>query len=430
MADTWTNWSRTARATPARIETPSSTDAVVEIVRRASAEGTPVRAVGGGLSSSAIAVTPGTLVQTRGLRGLRRIDPAAGTATFGAGTRVAEAAALLEAEGLALANPTSNTTATLAGSAATGSHGSSLRLPSASSQLVSAVLVTGTGEVIEVGERKNVELWPAVRLSLGALGIMTEVTVRTVPMHRVLVDDTVTSWRRALDGLPARASAVDHLTLRWMPHTDRVAVRSVMQEPGPGGDAPEPGAISTGVRRLGDRVRAGLVRGFPALVPALNRFAPDFPPTGQWVSGPVGALATTPPLPYATMSYHVPFERATDVLGELRNLIGRSGLRVPTRVLVTFTPQDDAYLSPSYRGATAMIGLTMPTMLDPRAYFDAAEAMFLEQGGLPHWGTYHTVRAAEFAHVMPRYGDFRGVRHTLDPQLRFGNAYLRRVLGE
>lgn len=430
MAATWTNWSRTARANPIRIETPSSTDAVVEIVRRASAAGEPVRAVGGGLSSSAIAVTPGTLVETRGLRGLRGVDPVAGTATFGAGTRVAEAAALLEAEGLAIANPTSNTNATLAGSASTGSHGSSLRMPSASGQLVSAQLVTGTGEVMEIGERKNAELWPAVRLSLGALGIMTEVTVRTVPVHRVIVDDTVTSWRRALDDLPARASAVDHLTLRWMPHTDRVAARSVMREPGAGGDKPEPGTISTGLRRLGDRLRAGVVRGFPALVPVINRVLPDFPPTGQWVSGPVGALAGTPPLPYATMSYHVPIERTAEVLRALRDLIGREGLHLPTRVLVTFTPRDDAYLSPAYRGATAVIGLTMPTMLDPRPVFSAAEALFLELGGLPHWGTYHTVRAAEFAHVMPRFSDFRGVRHVLDPEQRFGNAYLRRVLGE
>lgn len=430
MAPTWTNWSRTARATPTRIETPTSTDAVAEIVRRASADGLPVRAVGGGLSSSAIAVTPGVLVDMRALRGLRRVDPAAGTATFGAGTRVAEAAALLEAEGLALVNPTSNTTATLAGSAATGSHGSSLRLPSASAQLVEAVLVTGTGEVLEVGERKNPELWPAVRLSLGALGIMTEVTVRTVPMHRVIIDDSVTSWRRALDGLPARASAVDHFSLRWMPHTDRVALRSVMQDTGPGVDGPAPGTVSQGLATLGERLRVGLVRAFPPLVPVINRLAPAFPRTGQSVSGPVGALVSTPPIPYSTMSYHVPVERTAEALRALRDLIGGSNLWVPTRVLVTFTPQDDAYLSPAYRGASAMIGITMPATLDPRAYFDAAEALLLEQGGLPHWGTYHTVRAAEFAHVMPRFGDFRGVRHVLDPDLRFGNAYLRRVLGE
>ena len=71
----------------------------------------------------------------------------------------------------------------------------------------------------------------------------------------------------------------------------------------------------------------------------------------------------------------------------------------------------------------------MPQGIDPRPFFHEAEAMFLAGGGLPHWSAYHTVRAAEFAHVMPRFSDFLSVRDHLDPERRFENGYLRRVLG-
>lgn len=430
MAPNWNNWSRTARATPSRIETPTSTEALVDVVRRAVKAGERVHAVGGGLSSSAIAAAPGVMVDMRGLRGLRRIDREAGTATFGAGTRVAEAAALLEAEGLALVNPTSNTNVTLAGSAATGSQGSSLRLPSASSQLVEVELVTGNGDVMLVGERQNAELWPAVRLSLGALGIMSEVTVQTVSSHRVIVDETVGPFRATIDGALQRASSADYVSLRWLPHTNRVAVRTAVREVGAGFDDPEPGALAAGAARLREGLRVGFAKSFPALVPTLNRAVAAVHGGGRDVTGPIGSLAPEPAVPYATLSYAFPVERGRDMMFALRDLIDGYGFRVPYRVLMTFAPGDDAYLSNSYNRATATIGLAMPSAIDPRQYFHAAESVFLENGGLPHWGTYHTVRAAEFAHVMPRFGDFRQVRHRLDPDHRFGNAYLERVLGE
>lgn len=429
MAAHWNNWARTARATPTRIERPATTEALTEVVQRTVAAAERIHPVGGGLSSSAIAVAPEVMVDTRGLRGLRRIDRERGTATFGAGTRVAEAAAILEGEGLALCNPTSNTNVTLAGSSATGSQGSSLRHPSSSSQLVEVELVSGTGELVRVSERNNPELWPAVRLSLGALGVISEVTVRTMPTHRVSSEESVGSLHRVLDGIVQRAASVDHITLRWLPHTDRAAVRTAVRENGPAFDEPEPGALSNGVSRLREGLRIGFAKSFPQLVPALNRATMALHRETETVTGPVGVLATTPSVPYANMVYAFPVDRAADVLLELKELIERHRFHVPYRVLMTFAPAEDAYLSNSYRRQTASIGVAMPSGIDPRPYFHAAEDLFLARGGLPHWGSYHTVRAAEFKHVMPRFGDFLAARHRLDPDHRLENGYLRRVLG-
>jgi L-gulonolactone oxidase len=41
----------------------------------------------------------------------------------------------------------------------------------------------------------------------------------------------------------------------------------------------------------------------------------------------------------------------------------------------------------------------------------------------------HTRTAGYLAGVYPRFADFVALRDTLDPERRFGNPYLARVLG-
>ena len=63
-------------------------------------------------------------------------------------------------------------------------------------------------------------------------------------------------------------------------------------------------------------------------------------------------------------------------------------------------------------------------------YFTEAEQVFLAHGGRPHWGKCHTLEADDFARLVPRFHEFLTVRDEYDPQRRFTNAYLERVLGD
>ncbi|MHB8451903.1 MAG: D-arabinono-1,4-lactone oxidase, partial [Mycobacteriales bacterium] len=62
-------------------------------------------------------------------------------------------------------------------------------------------------------------------------------------------------------------------------------------------------------------------------------------------------------------------------------------------------------------------------------YFPAAEEILVAAGGRPHWGKLHTLDAAALRKCYPRFTDFVALRDRLDPQHRFANAYLDRVLG-
>jgi L-gulonolactone oxidase len=62
-------------------------------------------------------------------------------------------------------------------------------------------------------------------------------------------------------------------------------------------------------------------------------------------------------------------------------------------------------------------------------YFDGVEAIMDGFGGRPHWGKLHTQRAETLAPRYPEWERFGRLRARLDPDGRFANAYLDRVLG-
>jgi len=66
---------------------------------------------------------------------------------------------------------------------------------------------------------------------------------------------------------------------------------------------------------------------------------------------------------------------------------------------------------------------------DHREYFRDVEALMTAVAGRPHWGKIHTRDASYLRGAYPRFADFVAVRDKLDPDRRFGNEYLTRVLG-
>lgn len=426
----WTNWSRTARATPARTERPTAADEVAALVAGARERGERLRPVGSRFSASGLAVAPEVAVDMTAMRGMLRVDPERGTATFLPGTTLGEAMAALEDVGLAFANPTRNIDVTLGGVVATGGHGWGRGYGTISSQLEEVELVTGEGRRMRVSARRNAELWPAVRIGLGALGIMTEVTFRVIPAYSARVSERMESFRGFLDDYAETMASADHVSATWRPHTGRVAVQRGVREPHQASGAIRPGVVASSGQDFWSSVRIGIAKAAPAVVPTLNRISNVLHSPLKRKGSPAAALAARPAVPTATLEYALPIDRVPAVMRELDEIIARRRLSVPSEVLLTTTAPDDAYLATSYGREVGNIAVRMPSAMDPRPYFAAAEELFIDHGGLPHWASAHTLTADEIAYVLPRFGDFLAVRHRLDPELMFTNDHLRRVLGE
>jgi L-gulono-1,4-lactone dehydrogenase len=117
------------------------------------------------------------------------------------------------------------------------------------------------------------------------------------------------------------------------------------------------------------------------------------------------------------------------VLAEVRDLFRRKDWRISFPIEVRVTPPDDVWLSTAYNRDSAYLAVHVYHSSPHEDYFREVEAVMTSVGGRPHWGKMHTRDADYLAGVYPRFGDFTRLRDALDPERRFGNDYLNRVLG-
>ncbi len=129
------------------------------------------------------------------------------------------------------------------------------------------------------------------------------------------------------------------------------------------------------------------------------------------------------------MEYAIPLEAVPDAMREVRALIERRGWRISFPIEVRSAASDDNWLSTAYGRETGYIAVHRYFREDPREYFTAVEEIMRGFGGRPHWGKLHTQTAETLREVYPRFDDFLRVRDELDPERRFANPYLERVLG-
>ena len=118
-----------------------------------------------------------------------------------------------------------------------------------------------------------------------------------------------------------------------------------------------------------------------------------------------------------------------EVLLELRDWIDRHDERISFPVECRVAAADDVWLSTAYERESAYVAVHRYHRQQHGRYFDAFEAIATEHGGRPHWGKLHTRGADYLRACYPRMDDFVAVRDRVDPERRFGNPYLERVLG-
>ncbi|GAA2752123.1 D-arabinono-1,4-lactone oxidase [Amnibacterium kyonggiense] len=429
---TWTNWGRTSRSTPARVVRPRSAEAVARALRDASADGLAVRPVGAAHSFTALARTEGVLLETTGLAGLRSIDRDRGRITVGGGTTIAAVARIAGRFGLAFQNLGDIDHQTIAGAIGTGTHGTGGAFGPIASQVVGLRLVTPAGEVLDLGEDDPLLL--AARVSLGALGVVTAVTLQLAPAFGLAADERAEPLRPVVEGFADRVAAADHFEFYWFPGTElaltKTNTRIPLDEVGPQGSRLQ--------RLIDDEVLANglfeltcrLGRRAPLLVPTINRIASRTVAERSYAA-PSHAVFTSPRrVRFAETEWGVPLEALPEAFEAFRSAVRRSGLRISFPVEVRAVAADEsAWLSTSYARPTAYIAAHCYHRDVRREYLRIAERVFRGFDGRPHWGKLHTRDAADLRGRYPRFDDFLAVRRRLDPGGLLRNPHLDRVLG-
>jgi len=408
MSGRRTNWAGNVIFAAGRVHRPSS----VPELQRLVAHGDRVRALGSGHSFSPVADTRGDLVSVAGLPPLIETDSTRGTVMVSAGLRYGELAVELNKAGRALANLASLSHISVAGACATGTHGSGNANRSLAAAVEAVEMVTADGDLVTVERAAE----PGAVVALGALGIVTRLTLTTVPAfdiaQYVCEDIPLGQVRDHFDEIFASAYSVSVFTGWRTPRTSRIWLKQDAGERLP--------------RWAHGRLADGPRHPLPGMPPANCTGQLGIP--GPWHERlPHFRLEFTPSTGNELQSeYLLPREHAADALDALDSIATELAAVLQTSEIRTVAA-DDLWLSPAYRRDTVGFHFTWvndwPAVEPVLALIEKHLAPLRAR---PHWGKLFTTGPAAVHKLYERAGDFRGLMHRYDPAGKFRNDLLDR----
>jgi FAD/FMN-containing dehydrogenase len=274
-------------------------------------------------------------------------------------------------------------------------------------------------------------LFDAARVGLGALGILTAVTFRVVPSFLLEAREEPMRWSEVISRLDELTSANEHFEFYWFPHTEGCLTKRNNRSAGPPRPLPRMRYL------LDDEFLSNTVFGatcrlghlVPAVIKPVNAVAGKALGSRTYVDAAYRVFTSPRRVRFKEQEYAIPRESLASVLAEVRALFARRDWRISFPIEVRVTPGDDPWLSTAYRRDSAYIAIHVFHASPHQEYFRDVEAVMIAAGGRPHWGKMHTVGAEYLRQAYPKHGDFVALRDELDPERRFGNAYLAQVLG-
>jgi len=427
----WTNWTGDQTCSPAKIVRPTSLEEVTGALRLARERDSTLRVAGAGHSFTETVLTNGILVSLDRMNRVLEIDRDSGRVRVEAGITLRALSERLDSVGLALPNLGDIDVQSLAGATATATHGTGIRLPNLSAGIVSMELALEDGSIVEMSEESDADAWRAGRVSIGALGIVTAITMKTVPAFNLHAVDRPQPLPEVLENLDELVESNDHFEFYNFPYSDIALTRVNNRVQGP----PQPRSHTKAwiddvlvVNHLLALVcRTG--RRLPWVIPHLNRLAPRLAGTSERVDRSYLVFSSRRDVRFTEMEYALPRAHAEAAVRAVREIVERDELSVPLPLEVRFGAADDAWLSPAYGRETCYVAVHMFEGMAWDRYFRSVEAAMCDLGGRPHWGKRHAQNAASLATIYPEWGRYASVRARLDPQGRFTNPYVDRVLG-
>ncbi|MGJ9421432.1 D-arabinono-1,4-lactone oxidase [Aeromicrobium sp. CF3.5] len=427
----WTNWGRNVVAHPARTARPRTSGDVSTIVQQAAADGQTVKAVGAGHSFTSIAATDGVQVRLDQMAAVLWHDAPSGQVRVQAGISLRDLNPRLQALGLALSNLGDVDPQSVAGAISTGTHGTGGRLQGIAAAVVAVQLVIGDGSIVEVDEQHP--WFGATRVSLGALGIITEVTLQCVPAFLLHAREEPVALPAVLEQIDDLVESNDHAEFYWFPHTDKALLKRNNRVP-PGTERDPVGRLRGW---LDDELLSNTVFGAinriaahrPNLIPHVNRLSGSVLGAREYTDDSHRVLVSHRTVRFCESEFAMPRAALPDVLAELDRWLDAGHGHVSFPIEVRFAAADDIWLSNGHARDSCYVAVHQYWRSDHTDYFAAAQDIFTAHEGRPHWGKLHTLGASDLERLYPRFADFVAVRDAADPGRLFTNTYLDRVLG-
>lgn len=423
------NWLRRFGHRPRRFIQPATEEEIVHLIRTSKR----LRVFGAGHSFNSGLVAEDTLVSLDRYSGVIRREAGNKVAIKG-GTRVREVSKWLLKESLAIENLPSHDAQSLAGIISTDVHGTGRDWGFVSQAVESIKLIDGKGDV-HICEPTD-DLFRAAIGGIGAVGIITEVTIKAVGRFNVEQKVEISRWSHVKKNLDSLLDKHAHMSLYLFPFTDKCQINTwnpTDKKQSFLGPLREAFTISI------DALLAawfGNLLAYSGLLPKLSDFTHGLKRGTDLVMESYKAFNRTIYHLHQELEFAVPYENTVDVCERFINLyeeMYRAEKLPYTLFEIRFTPagHNRTMIGPGRGRRSSWLDLNVNDSHGFERYFAAAEVLMREVDARPHPGKFnesftkqdmmrlhqdHFVKFSEFAK-----------RH--DPERKFVNDFTRRVFG-
>ena len=424
------NWSGSVQWNPSAIHYPDSQESIQTLIQHAVDTHQKVRLIGTGHSFTPLCKTNELLISLDKFQGIIEVDESTKQATIKAGTKLKHLGEALFEFGLAMENLGDVDVQSIAGTISTGTHGTGKNFGSISTQVVSLSFVNGLGELIHCSPKINPSLFKAAQVSLGMLGVITQITLQCVPAYKLKLINRKEALSDVLKELKFRNEENRNFEFYWFPYTNAAWTKS---------SNVTDGAIQR--MSFGNYFSEYILENLA--FKALCEYAYRFPSQNKRISKLSAAsitnttkiyhshkiYATQRYVKFNEMEYSVPMEAQQEVLLEIKRVFDKSKFNIHFPIENRIVKSDDIYLSPSYQRNAAFIACHAYSKKDPLPYFKVLEEIFRAYDGRPHWGKMHFLNAKDVENLYPMYDTFLKYRQLHDPMQLFLNPYLKNLFG-
>ena len=397
----WTNWVGNRSCTPRYSAVPRTEEEALALVRRAAGEGVPMRVAATGHSFTPIVETSGLLLDLSALSGIVSVDGERQRVVALAGTPIHSFYEPLWDAGLALINQGDIDTQQIAGAVATATHGSGTRFMSLSGVVRAARLLTAGGEMMDIAE-DTPELLRAVQVAVGMLGVMTRLELQVTGAYRLSEQVHLWPWAEVMERWDELVCEHRHFGFFWLPTEESGELYN----------------LSSHGQSMADKC---YVKIYDEALPD----EPDDATPGQRVDRCYRIYPMVYDPNFHELEYFVPLKHGADALAALRELMLRSLPASLYPMEVRTVGPDDAYLSPNYGTATAVISVSGQPGTDYWGYLRSVDALLAEFDARVHWGKLHFLTPERLHALYPKADDFIAIRRELDPHGLFLNQHLQ-----
>ena len=459
-------WAQTFFSRPELYFQPSSIPELQKIVTLARRCRKRICVTGFGHSPSDLTCTSSWLINLDNLNSIlgKDVNSTPGRYHFQAGISLHDLNLEFAKDGYTLSNLGSIDVQSVAGVISTGTHGSSLKHGLISESITSLTILLSNSQLVTCSATKNPQLFKAALLSLGALGIIVELTIQAVPDFNISWSQSLHTLDEVLNTWGTDLWTKDEFTrVWWLPYLKRAVIWRGSKTEAP----PRPPNTTFYGGKLGYYIYHNLLY--------LSNYVPRILPWVEWFifgmqygfKPETFTMSAVQPAREGLLmdclysqfvnEWALPLEKGPEAINRLsawinndeataRIPVSNKGTWVhsPVEVRVTHTGQDvpnhsgvRPYLDPTIPdGATLYLNATLyrPYGRDPpchERYYEAFEYLMRELGGRPHWAKNFSANTTG-QYIEQTYGadmsEFMKVRDESDPDGMFVGEWHKRNL--